>query len=149
MAPRSSPLFSPYATWSRVASATRGANVLIYLGHGNGWPSPYAPFETTSKDGMGLNATYGAGNSNTKYYGESYMAKLGLASNAVVVLNRLCYASGNNEWGAGNPTRSDRDQAGRQLRRPASCAGARRPCSRAASRACATCSAACSGARRP
>jgi hypothetical protein len=22
----------------------------------------------------------------------------------VVVLNRLCYASGNNEWGAGNPT---------------------------------------------
>jgi hypothetical protein len=99
-------LFSPYATWTRVAAATRGANVLIYLGHGNGWPSPYAPFSTSSKDGMGLNATYGAGNSNTKYYGESYMTKLGLASNAVVILNRLCYASGNNEWGAGNPTRS-------------------------------------------
>jgi hypothetical protein len=27
-----------------------------------------------------------------------------LAPNAVVILNRLCYASGNNEWGAGNPT---------------------------------------------
>jgi hypothetical protein len=34
------------------------------------------------------------------------MAKLGLASNAVVLLNRLCYASGNNEWGAGNPSKS-------------------------------------------
>ena len=99
-------VYSPYATWSRVASAARGANLLIYLGHGNGWPSPYAPFSTTSKDGMGLNATSGAGNSNVKYFGEYYMARLGLAKDAVVVLNRLCYASGNNEWGAGNPTKS-------------------------------------------
>ena len=99
-------VYTPYATWSRVLSAAKGANVLIYLGHGNGWPSPYAPYSTTSKDGMGLNASYGHGNANTKYYGEAYMAKLALASNAVVILNRLCYASGNNEWGAGNPTRA-------------------------------------------
>jgi hypothetical protein len=99
-------LFSPYATWSRVLSASRGANLLIYLGHGNGWPSPYAPFSATSKDGMGLNSTSGAGNSNTKYYGEYYMAKLPLAAHAVVILNRLCYASGNSEWGAANPTKS-------------------------------------------
>jgi hypothetical protein len=99
-------VYSPYATWARVSAAARGANVLIYLGHGNGWPSPYAPFSTTSKDGMGLNASSGAGNSNVKYYGEYYMARLGLAKDAVVVLNRLCYASGNNEWGAGNPTKA-------------------------------------------
>ena len=97
-------IFSPYATWSRVHDAAQGANILIYLGHGNGWPSPYRPFMDTSKDGMGLNASSGHGNSNTKYYGEYYMERLGLASHAVVVLNRLCYASGNNEWGAGNPT---------------------------------------------
>ncbi len=97
-------IYSPYATWSRVHDAAQGANILIYLGHGNGWPSPYRPFSDTSKDGMGLNASSGNGNSNTKYYGEYYMARLGLASHAVVVLNRLCYASGNNEWGAGNPT---------------------------------------------
>ena len=97
-------IFSPYATWSRVHDAAQGANILIYLGHGNGWPSPYHPFMDTSKDGMGLNASSGHGNSNTKYYGEYYMERLGLASHSVVVLNRLCYASGNNEWGAGNPT---------------------------------------------
>jgi hypothetical protein len=99
-------IYSPYATWARVSRVARGANVLIYLGHGNGWPSPYRPFSTKSKDGMGLNATSGAGNSNRKYYGEYYMARLGLAHDAVVMLNRLCYASGDSEWGAPNPTKS-------------------------------------------
>lgn len=99
-------VYTPNATWSKVSAAAVGANLLIYLGHGNGWPSPYYPYSADSKDGMGLNATANSGNSNTKYYGESYMAKLALAKNAVVVLNRLCYASGNSEWGAANPTKS-------------------------------------------
>jgi hypothetical protein len=99
-------VYTPNATWSRVYEAAKGANLLIYLGHGNGWPSPHIPFDVKSKDGMGLNRTAGSGNSNTKYFGEYYMAQLALAEDAIVVLNRLCYASGNNEWGAGNPTRS-------------------------------------------
>lgn len=37
-------IYTPYATWSRVKNAVQGANVLVYIGHGNGWPSPYAPF---------------------------------------------------------------------------------------------------------
>jgi hypothetical protein len=99
-------IYSPYATWSKVKAAAAGAKVVIYLGHGNGWPSPYGSFNVYSKDGMGLNATSGNGNSNTKYYGEYYMARLGLAPNAVIMLNRLCYASGNSEWGSANPTKS-------------------------------------------
>lgn len=99
-------VYSPKATWSRVKTAAAGANVLIYVGHGNGWPSPYSPFSVYSKDGMGLNASSDNGNSNRKYYGEYYMARLGLAANAVVILNRLCYASGNSEWGASNPTKA-------------------------------------------
>jgi hypothetical protein len=99
-------IYSPYATWSRVRDASAGANLLIYLGHGNGWPSPYYPYSTTSKNGFGLNRSSGAGNSNVKYYGEYYVRQLDLARHSVVVLNRLCYASGNNEWGSGNPTKS-------------------------------------------
>jgi hypothetical protein len=99
-------IYSPYATWSRVRDASVGANLLIYLGHGNGWPSPYYPYSTSTKNGFGLNSSSGNGNSNIKYYGEYYTSKLQLASHAVVVLNRLCYASGNNEWGSGNPTKS-------------------------------------------
>jgi hypothetical protein len=98
-------LYSPNATWARVKAAAQGANVFIYLGHGNGWPSPYAPFSTRSKDGVGLNAT--AGSSRNKYYGEYYIGReIKFAPNAVVILNRLCYASGNNEWGSGNPKQS-------------------------------------------
>jgi len=99
-------IYSPYATWSRVKNAVVGANLLIYLGHGNGWPSPYYPYSTTSKNGFGLNSSYGNGNSNVKYYGEYYMKQMDLAANAVVALNRLCYASGNSEWGRSNPTKS-------------------------------------------
>jgi hypothetical protein len=100
-------IYSPNATWSKVKSATKGANVLIYLGHGNGYPSPYGPFSALTKDGLGLNKSAGNGHNNVKYYGEYYVKTyINLAPNAVVILNRLCYASGNSEWGARNPTKS-------------------------------------------
>jgi hypothetical protein len=99
-------IYSPNATWSRVRSALTGANVLIYLGHGNGTPSPYAG-GPDSHNGLGLNSSASGSNSNNRYYGETYMAKyIRMAPNAVVILNHLCYASGNNEWGQGNPSRS-------------------------------------------
>jgi hypothetical protein len=100
-------IYSPYATWAKVRPALQGAKLLIYLGHGNGWPSPYGPFQRYTKDGLGLNSTYGTSNSNTKYYGEYYIDNyVQMAPNAVVILNRLCYASGNSEWGSANPTKS-------------------------------------------
>ena len=100
-------IYSPNATWARVKAAAQGANVLIYLGHGNGSPSPYGAFSKYTKDGLGLNAAAGHGNSNRKYYGEYYIRTgIKLAPNAVVILNRLCYASGNSEWGLANPTKS-------------------------------------------
>ncbi len=84
-----------------------GATSLIYLGHGNGYPSPYGSFQRYTKDGFGLNKTSGNGHNNVKYYGEYYIDRdIQMAKNAVVILARLCYASGNSEWGAGNPTKS-------------------------------------------
>lgn len=100
-------IYSPNATWAKVKAAAQGAKVLIYLGHGNGHPSPYGAFSRYTKDGLGLNKTAGNGNYNTKYWGEYYVQTyLKLAPNAVVILNRLCYASGNSEWGRANPTKS-------------------------------------------
>jgi len=98
-------LYTPHATWARVKAYAQGANLLIYLGHGNGYPSPYGAFNAYSKDGMGLNATYGS--STVKYYGEYYLSHyIRLARDAVVILNRLCYASGNPEWGGATPTKT-------------------------------------------
>jgi hypothetical protein len=100
-------LYSPNATWVRVRAAARGAKVLVYLGHGNGYPNPYGSFDPTKVDGLGLNAVAGAGDSNTRYFGESLVAAgVRLAPGALVILNHLCYASGDNEWGAGDPKRS-------------------------------------------
>ncbi len=98
-------VYSPYATWAKVKAAVVGASVVIYMGHGNGWPSPYTydPLYTT-KDGMGLNATSGNGDYNNKYYGEPYMAQLDLAPGAIILLHHLCYASGNSEPGNPEPS---------------------------------------------
>jgi hypothetical protein len=100
-------VYSPYATWAKVKAAVVGASVVIYYGHGNGWPSPYIyDPKYTTKDGFGLNATSGAGDYNNKYYGEPYVSTLDLAPNAIVLLHHLCYASGNSEPGGAEPTLS-------------------------------------------
>jgi hypothetical protein len=98
-------VYSPNATWSKVKRISQGANVFIYLGHGNGYPSPYGAFSKYTKDGLGLNIT--AGSTRHKYYGEYYIRTyINFAPDAVVILNRLCYASGNSEWGSPNPTKA-------------------------------------------
>ncbi len=101
-------VYSPNATWAAVKPALQGASVVVYLGHGNGWPSPYTYDPNfTTKDGLGLNTTANNGDNNTKYYGEPYLAnEISLAPNAVVLLNHLCYASGNSEPGFPDPTMS-------------------------------------------
>ncbi|MGH2476527.1 MAG: hypothetical protein ACRDIL_14810, partial [Candidatus Limnocylindrales bacterium] len=100
-------VYSPNATWSRVKSATVGANIVIYFGHGNGWPSPYTyDPEFRTKDGFGLNATAGNGDYNNTYYGEPYMASLDLAPGAIILLHHLCYAAGNSEPGDAAPSKS-------------------------------------------
>jgi hypothetical protein len=100
-------VYSPNATWSKVKAAVVGASIVVYLGHGNGWPSPYTYDPTyKTKNGFGLNASAGNGDSNNKYYGEPYVSTLDLAPNAVIILNHLCYASGNSEPGHAAPTQS-------------------------------------------
>ncbi len=92
-------IYPPRATWSRVARAARGADLFVYMGHGNGWPSPYPPFQTFTKNGLGLNPYEGAPDGPHRYYGDRYVGGLRLAEDAVVLLVGLCYSSGNAEPG--------------------------------------------------
>lgn len=99
-------IYTPNATWAAAKKALQGASVVIYMGHGNGFPSPYrtSPWPY-SQNGLGLNPTAGGDNSTTKYYGEYYLAReVDLAPNAIVLLHHLCYASGNSESGKPKPT---------------------------------------------
>ncbi|HYM82938.1 MAG TPA: cell wall-binding repeat-containing protein, partial [Candidatus Dormibacteraeota bacterium] len=95
-------VYSPNATWAAVSAAMQGADFVVYLGHGTGYPGPY-PYSAYGSDGMGLNDPANLSDSVTKYYGEWYLAnQVRLAPGAVVILSHLCYASGNSE--PQNPT---------------------------------------------
>lgn len=92
-------VFAPDATWPAVRSALQGASLVVYMGHGNGWPSRYrdALFPPT-QNGFGLNPVAGGSDEVHQYFGEAWLGRdIRLAAGAVVVLSHLCYASGNSE----------------------------------------------------
>ncbi len=101
-------IFHPDATWRRVVRSANGAHLLIYAGHGNGWPSAFGPFQEDTKNGFGLNPEVGdRTETNVKYYGANRIREsIRLAPDAVVILSHLCYASGNASSGDPIPSRS-------------------------------------------
>jgi hypothetical protein len=104
-------VYSPDATWTNVKAAMQGASVVVYLGHGNGWPSIYHDkLFPTSEDGFGLNPDEGAADSH-QYFGEAQIgAQIKLAPDAVVIFSHLCYASGNTEPGLAEGTLAQAQQ---------------------------------------
>jgi hypothetical protein len=118
-------VYSPRATWARVRNAVAGANIVVYLGHGNGYPSPYSSSESTDRvNGWGLNRTTDGGDSDNwstrmVYCGEKALlgtltaadgsaqwnycgGKQGIdgiapAANWVMIYNKACYAPGAGE----------------------------------------------------
>lgn len=91
-------VFHPAATWANVLAAIQGANLVVYVGHGNGWPSPHAPYQENTKDGFGLNPSVGASSYSVDYRGADHLRRqVKLAPGAVVLLYRSCYAAGNGE----------------------------------------------------
>ena len=59
--------YTPSATWENVRAAVQGANVVVYFGHGNGYPNPYTiGTEYTDRvNGFGLNRTTTNGDSDS------------------------------------------------------------------------------------
>jgi len=50
--------YSPNATYSRVRTAVAGANIIVYYGHGSGYPNPYhGSLLADRNNGWGLNTT--------------------------------------------------------------------------------------------
>ena len=145
-------VYSPRATWKRVRNAVAGANVVVYLGHGNGFPNPYGSTELPDRhNGWGLNRTTEGGDSDnwsTKmvYCGEkALLGTLTAADGAaqwnycggktntdgiapaaswVMIYNKACYAPGASEGWDVKATESVAFQRVRNFSYPALKAGA-------------------------
>ena len=64
-------LYSPNATWPAVREALDGASLVVYMGHGNGFPSRYRDeLYPPTQNGFGLNPSPGGGDSTHQYFGE-------------------------------------------------------------------------------
>ncbi len=105
-------VFTPNATWPAVKRAIQGASMVVYLGHGNGWPSRYRnELYRPTQNGFGLNPVAGGDDDSHQYFGEARIAaEVKLAKDAVVLLHHLCYASGNTEPGLPEGTEDDARQ---------------------------------------
>ncbi len=100
-------IYSPVATWEAVSAALQGASIVVYMGHGNGFPNPRAKsLDGSTMDGMGLDPPPGnAKSGSTRYYGEDLIAaSIRLAPSALVFLGHLCYAAGSSEPGDPDPS---------------------------------------------
>lgn len=74
--------YSPNATWANVKSAVEGANVVVYFGHGNGYPNPYSSGENIDRvNGWGLNRTTTNGDSDNWSTTMAYCGEQALLGN--------------------------------------------------------------------
>jgi putative cell wall-binding protein len=116
-------VYSPNATWANVRAAVNGANIIVYLGHGNGYPNPYSATENTDRvNGWGVNKVAGGGGggddeSNMIYCGEQALLGTLSSSNSrypycaggitpapgfVMIYNKACYTPGAGETADAN-----------------------------------------------
>lgn len=101
-------IFHPNAPAVRVKNLAQGADLFVYVGHGNGWPSAFGEFQEETKNGLGLDAADPESRSpdTVIYKGADWLREnVVLAPDAVVILSHLSYASGNASSGAEIPTR--------------------------------------------
>lgn len=109
-------LYCKDATAAQVLKETAGANIIVYFGHGNGFPNPYtSPAYTddpaqvnpanTNGWGLAVSSTGTCDDSNLKYYGESWItANVKPAPGFTMIYSNACYAPGAGENEAGHPT---------------------------------------------
>lgn len=120
--------YSPSATPTRVLDAVAGANVVIYFGHGTGFPNPYGSALNPDKvNGWGLQGPNARGthedswaDGTLAYYGEAWIAaRARPAPGFVMIYSNVCYAPGAGEGGYPQSTPDEaRQRAGGYSRTP-------------------------------
>ena len=142
-------LYSPNATWPAVKAALKGASLVVYMGHGNGWPSRYRDdlFPAT-QNGLGLNPTPGGSDSTHQYFGEALVGSSSSSSPRMPSsCSTTCATPAATPSLASPKARSPRLASGSTTTRPASSGRERQPSSPRRGRTPITSSARSSAAR--
>lgn len=125
--------YSPEATTDRVVAAVEGASIVVYFGHGTGFPNPYSPtLNPAVVNGWALQGPAADGtNADTlrdgrmRYYGEAWLeANLHPAPGFVMIYSNACYAPGASEGGLPAPDEAEARQHVANYARPAFALGA-------------------------
>ena len=108
--------YSPKATPRRVLRAVDGANIVIYFGHGTGFPNPYSKtLRPEVENGWGLQGPRARGTheddlakGRLAYYGEAWLAaNAHPAPGFVMIYSNACYAPGASEGWLPKPDQSE------------------------------------------
>jgi hypothetical protein len=108
--------YSPKATPRRVLRAVEGANIVIYFGHGTGFPNPYSQtLRPEVENGWGLQGPRARGTheddlakGRLTYYGEAWLAaNAHPAPGFVMIYSNACYAPGASEGWLPKPDQSE------------------------------------------
>ncbi|MBA2632891.1 MAG: hypothetical protein H0U86_07840, partial [Chloroflexi bacterium] len=98
--------YSPNATPGNVLAAVADANIVIYFGHGFGYPSPYGGLDTSRQNGWALQGPAARGthddglDGDVQYFGEDWIvANARPAPGFVMIYSNTCYAPGASEGG--------------------------------------------------
>lgn len=122
--------YSPSATPANVLAAVAGANIVIYYGHGSGFPNPYsATLDPNGTNGWGLQGPNARGthehswaDGTLRYYGEAWItANARPAPGFVMIYSNACYAPGASEgWDVPATETVARERVGYYSRGPLS-----------------------------
>jgi hypothetical protein len=98
--------YSPNATPEHVLAAVDGADIIVYLGHGTGYPNPCsATLNPETANGWGLQGAKARGthddslaDGSLAYFGEAWIARHARpAPGFVMIYSNVCYAPGAGE----------------------------------------------------
>jgi hypothetical protein len=91
-------VYSPNATWSKVKAAVSGAKIIVYLGHGNGYPNPYSSsYYPDRVDGWGLNRVAGVDSKDPTGDGDDWSESM-VYCGEKVLLGTLIQTDGPYQW---------------------------------------------------
>jgi hypothetical protein len=78
-------VFSPDATWANAKAAVNGANIIVYIGHGSGYPNPYGSTLLTDRtNGWGLNRIAGADSADPTGHGHNLSTQMVYCGEAAI-----------------------------------------------------------------